>query len=175
MKKVAYRAIYSFVDRDMFMRYCGGAMGHKTTQDETRCLLDDRDELDKIPFELECEQEWEGGDDVEMGSGDSDDSEDMMEDQHKGGESDIKDDGSDGEGDEVDGDNSKVEGATGDLGLSTSLADGGLLDEMEEFRYTGLDQVVEEEEALDYLGEDELGAEDGKNMDQDESEPQAYL
>ena len=157
------------------MCYHGGAVGHKTTSEEIKCLLNDHNKLDRIPFKLECEQEWKAGEDMEMGSGDSDSGEDVTEDQCNDRESDIEDNRSDGEADEVDGDNSKIEDATGDLGLSTSLADGELLDEIEEVGYTGLDQVVEEEEELDYLGEDELGAEDGENMDQDESEPLAYL
>src|ERR1700722_5057910 len=31
----------------MFMRYRGGAIGHKSTQDATRCIFEDRDPLDK--------------------------------------------------------------------------------------------------------------------------------
>ena len=41
----------------MFMRYRGGAVGHKTTYEETKCLLDDREALDKVPFELESERD----------------------------------------------------------------------------------------------------------------------
>jgi len=79
----AYKTtIYSFVDRDMFMRYHGGVVGHKTTQEETKCLLGDHDKLDKVPFELECKQDWYAntGIDVEMSGGD--DGENAMEDEH---------------------------------------------------------------------------------------------
>lgn len=173
--------MYSFVDRDMFMRYRGGAVGHKTTQEETKCLLGDRDKLDKVPFELECNQDWYAneGSDVEMSGGD--DGENVMEDEHEeGGGSDIEVDhseGGDGEENEIDSDESESGDMAGDpsSGLSASLADDELLDEMEEFGYTGLDQVVQEEEELDYLGEDDLGAEDGENDERDDLEPVAYL
>ena len=48
---------------------------------------------------------------------------------------------------------------------SVLLVDDDLLDEMDEFRYSGLDQVVEDEEELDQLAEDALGDE----------EPHGYL
>jgi hypothetical protein len=41
----------------MFMRYRGGAVGHKTMRKETKSLLEDHDKLDKIPFVLESERE----------------------------------------------------------------------------------------------------------------------
>ena len=44
---------YSFIDQDMFMRFRGGAVGHKTMREETKCLLHDHDKLDEVPFELE--------------------------------------------------------------------------------------------------------------------------
>ena len=181
--------MYSFVDRDMFMRYRGGAVGHKTTQDETRCLLDDRDELNKAPFKLECEQDWyaSASSDVEMGSGD--DGENTMEEdveegtesrEHGDGGSDLEEGESEG-GDEdqsssssSDDESDSDDAAVQHLGISASLADDELLDEMDEFRYTGLDQIVDEEEELDYQ-EDDLGAEDGENMDWDELEPLVYL
>lgn len=35
-----------FVDRDMFMRFRGGAIGHKSIRDDIRMFEDDRDPLD---------------------------------------------------------------------------------------------------------------------------------
>jgi len=32
------------------MRYRGGRVGHKSICEATRCLLDNRDRLDKVPF-----------------------------------------------------------------------------------------------------------------------------
>ena len=58
---------------------------------------------------------------------------------------------------------------------SALLVDDDLLDEMDEFGYSGLDQVVEDEEELDQLAEDALGVEDGENVDWDEEEPHGYL
>ena len=49
--------------------------------------------------------------------------------------------------------------------VSVLLVDVDLLDEMDEFGYSGSDQVVEDEEELDQLAEDALGAEDGENVD----------
>jgi len=47
-------------DRDMFMRFRGGGVGHKSMRTEMRCLLDDRDELDKRGFEKEKEGPSQG-------------------------------------------------------------------------------------------------------------------
>ena len=66
------------------MWYHGGTVGHKTTYEETKCLLNDHDALDKVPFELESERDWEdqrrgeSSSDVEMGSGE--DGDEMEED-----------------------------------------------------------------------------------------------
>ena len=50
-------------------------------------------------------------------------------------------------------------------GKSTVLVDEDLLDEMDEFGYSGLDQVEEaDKEREDHLGEDAFGAEDGENI-----------
>jgi hypothetical protein len=38
----------SFVDRDIFMRFRGGGIGHRTTHEATQCFLNDRDLLDDI-------------------------------------------------------------------------------------------------------------------------------
>ena len=35
------------------------SVGHRSTQEETDCSLDDHHKLDKVPFELESEQDWE--------------------------------------------------------------------------------------------------------------------
>ena len=147
------------------MRYRGGAVGHKTTYEETKCLLDDRDALDKIPFELESEHDWEDrhrseSSDVEMGSGDDGDEmeEDGSDEEEASGEGTDRDeegedeesdreevsegDGSDGDdGNEKDDDNMPI-----DVTASALLVDDDLLDEMDEFGYSGLDQVVEDEE-----------------------------
>jgi len=175
---MAYKIIYSFVDRDMFMQYRGGAVGHKTTCEETKCLLDDRDKLDQVPFELESEQDLEyeeDGSDVEMGNpGAADDSG-------------IEDDGSDDEGVGSEGSNctgreESDDGneSDGNNGSEDMVIDLELLDEMNEFGYSGLDQVEEEEDGPGDgdLADDAFGAEDGENMGWDEAENElarAYL
>ena len=41
----------SFVDRDMFMRFRGGGVGHKSTNEATRCAYEDRDVMDTTNYE----------------------------------------------------------------------------------------------------------------------------
>jgi hypothetical protein len=41
----------SFVDRDMFMRFRGGGIGHKSTNEATRCAYEDRDVMDTTDYE----------------------------------------------------------------------------------------------------------------------------
>ncbi|TFY53971.1 hypothetical protein EVG20_g9898 [Dentipellis fragilis] len=41
-----YFYVNIFVDRDMFMRFRGGGVGHKSTRDATRCFYDDHDPMD---------------------------------------------------------------------------------------------------------------------------------
>lgn len=155
------------------MRYRGGAVGHKTTQEDTKCLLDDRDKLDKVPFELESEQsqEYRLGDDgehdsdVDMEEGEEDggtDSDGEMEEDT--GEEDSSEEELGG-GDEDDESDESDAGDDMVVDPSKGLVDDDLLDEMDEFGYSGLDQVEEEnnEGENDHLGEDELGAEDGEN------------
>ena len=163
-------------------------MGHKTTQDETRCLLNDHNELDKALFKLECKQDWyvSTSSNMEMGSGD--DGENMTEEdveegtelrEHGDGGSDLEEGESKGDDEDQSSSSSDNESDLDDaavqhLGISASLGDDELLDEMNEFKYMGLDQIVDKEEELDYQ-EDNLGAKDGENMDWDELEPLAYL
>lgn len=163
----------------MFMRFHGGAVGHKTTHEETRCLLDDHDKLDKVPFELESEQDlpvrYEENSkrgDVEMGSpGAADDS--GIEDDG----SDDEDDGNEGSEREESDDGNESNGTDSSEDM---VIDPELMDEMDKFGYLGLDQVEEEEELGDGdLADDVFGAEDGENTmgwDEVETEPaHAYL
>ena len=132
----------SFVDRDMFMRYRGGGVGHRVTREAMRCLLNDRDVLDKQPFTFEHDhQPFEEGIDDDV----------PMDDSSSGKES--EDDGSEME--DVDG------------GDGTQLIDNKLGDEMEEYGYSGLDQVLDDDEGDDKVSgnEDALGPEDGEDPD----------
>jgi hypothetical protein len=47
---------FRFVDRDMFMRFRGGGVGHKTTREATQSFYEDRDALDSVPFTKESER-----------------------------------------------------------------------------------------------------------------------
>ena len=103
-----------------------------------------------------------------MGSGE--DREDAMEeDEHE--ECEAKENDAEDSEDEISDDDSD----TGEQGLSATLANDVLLDKMDDFSFMRLDEVVEEDEETAYLGEDDLGAEDGENVDWDELEPLAYL
>lgn len=152
----------------MFLRFRGGGVGHKTTREETGCLLNDRDDLDKMPLILESEKSRnqmdlddesdEDGDSEETTkdkSEDSDEHEDEVEDEESTRGSDLDE---------------------SDVGISSAaLASKELADEMDEFGYSGLDQVIEEpvEEEL-LVEEDGLGAEDGENVGDNEDEDEFY-
>ena len=106
------------------------------------CLLDNRDVLDKQPFTFEhnCQPFEEGiNDDVPM------------------------DDSSSGEESEDDG--SEMEDVDGGDGMQ--LIDDELGDEMEEYGYGGLDQVLDDIKGdIEVSGdEDALGLEDGEDPD----------
>ena len=121
-------------------------MGHKTIHEATCCLLDDHDALDKKELALkhDCDLFDEGvegsNDDVPMD--DSSESEEESGDESKGEESEVN--------------------AT----ESEHLIDDELGDEMEEYGYSRLDQVLEDEEDAKVSGdEDALGPEDGEDPD----------
>ena len=137
------------------MRFRGGGVGHKTRREETRCLLDDQDELDKVPFVMESEIDR---DQMEL---DDKDEEDGKKNKKKDRDEDEK-----GENDnEMDEDEGSKEGQESSAGISSAtLANEELIDEMDEFGYSGLDQVVDQDdEGEELLEEDGLGAEDGEN------------
>ncbi|KIJ16192.1 hypothetical protein PAXINDRAFT_155272 [Paxillus involutus ATCC 200175] len=94
------------------MRFQGSVVGHKTTHNETQCLLDDHDNLDnlKIPFEKECEQD------------------DQMETSNDGHTS--QDQGSEVEDKSG---NEDIEMETSDNDEEGTLLGDNLMDEMEEF------------------------------------------
>ncbi|KIJ06917.1 hypothetical protein PAXINDRAFT_19881 [Paxillus involutus ATCC 200175] len=164
-----------FVDRDMFMRFRGGGVGHKPIRNAAQCLLEDRDELDKIPFVKESER----------ATGSPAGSEDRME---TGDEENEEDEGSASEGEgqgesENDSDNNNPSSdELDDVPVGNSLAvlaSDELADEMEEFGYTGLDQLVEDEadddrDTIGELSDDGLGAEDGENAAANEEEDEEF-
>lgn len=128
----------------MFMRYRGGGVGHKSTCEATRCLLDNRETLDKQPFILERDRNLfeeateESGEDAPM-----DDSSSAKEESDK----------------ESDGDGSEMEGIEVEDGKQ--LVDDELDDEMHKFGYSGLDQVLDDDGDSQAGDEDALGAENG--------------
>ena len=146
------------------MRFRGGGVGHKTTREETRCLLDDRDELDKVPFVMESEIDR---DQMELDDEDEDE-EDSEEDEEE-----DRDEDEEGENDnEMDEDEGSEEGQESGAKISSAtLANEELVDEMDEFGYSGLDQVVDQDdEGEELLEEDGLGAEDGENARDDDGD-----
>ena len=132
------------------MRYRGGGIGHKSIREATLCLFDDRDALDKQEFNLKhdrnlFDEEAEGTDDnVPMDDSSSSDEE---------------------SGDESESEESAMEDIN--PACSERLIDDELGDEMDEYGYSGLDQVLEvDSDDAEMSGdEDALGPEDGENPD----------
>ena len=151
------------------MRYRGSGVSHKSTQEETDHFLDNCNKLDKVPFELESKQNWEydNRSDVEMRSGACDADDGEMED--------VGNEESDGIDDDESNSNEEInsnEESDGDdepelERNSMALVDKELLDEMDEFSYSGLDQVEEDDKEWEdsHLGQDALSVEDSENID----------
>jgi len=129
------------------MRYWGGGVGHKATHEVTQCPLDDHDVLNKQPFTFEhdCQPfKEEIDDDVPMDDSSSDKEESDEE---------SEDDGSEME--EVDG------------GDGTKLIDNELDNEMEEYGYGGLEQILDDDKGDIVVSgnKDALGLEDREDPD----------
>jgi len=156
--------ISRFVDRDMFMRFRGGGVGHKSMRTEMRCLLDDRDTLDKLPFKMEKERS--------QSRSESSEEDDDMAGEDEDNDNDNDDDGEDDEGEgEHDSDEDSKEGneIEHEAPAATPFAayvDDQVADEMDEYGYSGLDQVANEDEENEEIDDDEdmFGPEDGEDM-----------
>lgn len=147
------------------MRFQGGGVGHKTTREETQCLLDDRDEHNKVPFVMESEI---NGDQMDLDDESDEDEEDSKEDEEE-----DRDEEEEGEDDnEMDEDGSSQESQESGIGISSAtLANEELVDEMDEFGYSGLDQVVDQDDEGEELPEEDgLGVEDGENVRDDDGD-----
>lgn len=165
----------------MFLRYRGGGVGHKPIHEATRCLLDDRDRLDQLPFTMEKMHETQDSDEEMTNDGeDNDDPEDEEdaeeEDAMEGSDDEDEDEGS-GSCEDSDEEHHEDEDNEGDANqdphTTEYLIDDDIADEMDEFGYTGLDQVLVEDEDDDaLLDDDALGAEDGEEggLNYDEAE-----
>ncbi|KAG1811133.1 uncharacterized protein BJ212DRAFT_1579186 [Suillus subaureus] len=149
-----------FVDRDMFMRFRGGGVGHKSTRSATQIFRNDHDPLDCVA------------------PGDNADSEEDEE------ASDSEEDEEASEGDEEGAAEGDEEGA------AEGAIDEGIIDqdedevgesEMEEFGYGGLDQEEddtdsdEDDSSSDNEDNDsdldnDLGPEDGEDENEEELE-----
>ena len=92
---------------------------------------------------------------------DDEDEEDSEEDEEE-----DRDEDEEGKNDnEMDEDEGSKEGQESSAGISSAtLANKELIDEMDKFEYSGLDQVVDQDdEGEELLEENGLGAEDGEN------------
>jgi len=67
-----------FVDRDMFLRFRGGGVGHKATRESTQCCLDDLDVLDQA-WRDEMETHSDSGDVEDGGTNDTCDGGELAE------------------------------------------------------------------------------------------------
>ncbi|KAF8546525.1 hypothetical protein OG21DRAFT_1479665 [Imleria badia] len=132
-----------FVDRDIFMRHRGGGVGHKSTRETTHCLLDDHETLDKQPLVFErdhnlSEATKESGEYVSMDKSSSAEEESDKETDEDGSEMEVED----GHNEEL------------------VMVDDELEDEMDEFGYRGLDQVLDSDDSGDSGDEDVNDVED---------------
>ncbi|KIJ06886.1 hypothetical protein PAXINDRAFT_182608 [Paxillus involutus ATCC 200175] len=140
----------------MFMRFRGGGVGHKPIRNAAQCLLEDRDELDKIPFVKESERAAgsPAGSEDRMETDDEENEEDegsASEGEGRGGEDedidmtteeeeDERDEESENDSDDYNSGSDELDDVP--VGNSSAvLASDELADEMEEFGYTGLDQL----------------------------------
>ena len=133
----------------MFMRYQGRGIRHKSIHKTTLCLFNDHDVLDKQEFSLEhdhnlFDEEAEDTDnDIPMDESNSSDKE---------------------SGDESKSEELEMEDI--DPACSEQLINDELDDEMDEYGYSRLDQVLEVEDDAKVSGnEDVLCPEDGENLD----------
>ena len=148
----------------MFMRFRGGGVGHKSMRNEMRCLLDDRDELDKRGFEKEKERSQSRS---ELDATDED--EDMI-DEDEDDEEDEEDEDGDAE-DEGEDEDDLEGGEEGDEEVPAATpfeayVDDEVADEMDEYGYSGLDQVINEDDENEEIEDDEnaFGPEDGEDV-----------
>jgi len=123
----------------MFMRFRGGGVGHKSTREATYCILGDRDALNKVSFTLEHDQ-------LGQGTEESDKDDVPVDDASNEGEGDVPMD--DASGSEEEGDQEGPE-EVADIGGGEQLVGDELADEMDEYGYTGLDQVLEKSDDED--------------------------
>ncbi|KAG2149214.1 hypothetical protein DEU56DRAFT_729383 [Suillus clintonianus] len=180
-----------FVDRDMFMRFRGGGVGHKSTCNATQIFRNDCDPLDCVAPGNNADSEQ----DEEAFEGDEEASEGDEEGASEGDEEGAAEGDEEGatEGDEGGPSEGDEEGATeGDEG-GPSEGDEGIIDqdedevgesEMEEFGYGGLDQEEDDtdsdENDSDSNNEDndidnDLGPEDGEDENEEALEGYAEL
>jgi len=146
------------VDRDMFMRFRGGGVGHKSMPTEMRCLLDDRGfekekERSQSRSELEATEE-----DEDMIDEDEDD-----EDEEEDEDGDAEDEGEDE--DDLEGGEEGDEGVLAATPLE-AYVDDEVADEMDEYGYSGLDRVINEDDENEEIEDDEnaFGPEDGEDV-----------
>lgn len=136
------------------MRYRGGGVGHKSTHDATKCLLEDRDKLDKGSFTLEYDRHEQ-----EAGEGEESRVSDASMDESSASEPDEEIGSEDDEG-------SDTEDVALDQGDAQAIPD-ELGDEMDEYGYTGLDQVLDDSDEEGEVSHNEqlLDREDGEVLD----------
>ena len=71
---LTYKFVSRFVDRDMFMRYRGGGIGHTSTRGTHQSLLDDREDVQDVG-------EWDSMRDADIPNEEEEDYEDLLEDE----------------------------------------------------------------------------------------------
>jgi len=132
---------------------------------EMRCLLDDRDTLNKLPFKMEKEQ-------FQSRSKSSEEDDDMAgEDEDNDSNDDGEDNSNDDDGGEHDSDEDSEEGneLEHEVPAATpfvAYVDDKVADEMDEYGYSGLNQVANEDDENEEIDDEEdmFGPEDGEDM-----------
>ena len=126
----------------MFMRYRGGGIGHKSIHEATLCLFDDRDALDKQEFNLKHDRN-------------------LFDEEAERTDDDVPMDDLSSSNEESGDESESEESAMEDINPACSehLIDDELGDEMDEYGYSGLDQVLEvnSDDAKMSSDEDALG------------------
>ncbi|KAJ2913887.1 hypothetical protein MD484_g6527, partial [Candolleomyces efflorescens] len=141
-----YFYVNIFVDRDMFMRYRGGGIGHVDTRAAVDVWLKDRDKLDVERAEAELKR-YLADDDEEMESSEGAEEEE------------------EGEPMQVDDDEESVRSEEAGEVLSEALAEGLLLEEALDFGFDFGGEQSDDDDGEPGIGdlEDNWGAEDGEN------------
>ena len=125
-------------------------MGHSSTHDLTKHLLNDCEILDAQPFTLEHNHDSEESSDMS-----TDEPDDKSDETRESGSSDEEDDIRDSDSQEQDDPDLDLEATLGEDVTSGQIIDNKLVDKMDEYGYTGLNQVLDSDGDAEASGEED--------------------